>query len=113
MELKTLIPLIVGAVIAIIIIVWLLMNQKQRVIEWLKYAVSMAEAELGKKTGQLKLRLVYDWFVEKFPIFAAICPFGVFSAWVDEALKTLNDWIKSKNQISDYIQAKEPTVIDK
>ena len=73
--------------------VYLVCNQKTRVIEWLKIAVTEAEKLLGGGMGQLKLRKVYDWFVEKFPFLAAIIPFKVFSAWVDIALATMENWL--------------------
>ena len=78
-------------------------NQKKKVVEWLKYAVSMAEKELGEKTGQLKLRRVYDWFIEKFPFLSSLITFNHFSKWVDIAIKTLDNWIDSKNEIANYI----------
>lgn len=61
--------IISGVLLVLLIVASILLavNQKKKVIEWLKYAVSMAEKELGKDTGQLKLRRVYDWFIEKFP----------------------------------------------
>lgn len=61
-----------------------------RAIEWLKYAVAYAEQELGSGTGQLKLRTVYDLFIDKFPAFSTIVPFRLFSYWVDLAL----DWLR-------------------
>lgn len=109
MDWQMIIAIIVLALILILAIVYLIRNQKARVLEWLKYAVSMAETELGKKTGQLKLRLVYDWFIEKFPHFSAFLPFKIFSSWVDVALETLNSWLKSGNAISDYILTSELT----
>lgn len=84
-------------------------NQKKKVIEWLKYAVSMAEKELGEKTGPLKLRRVYDWFIEKFPSLSSLITFEHFSKWVDIAIDTLDDWISSKNQIAEYITEKKTT----
>ena len=47
--------------------------------EWLKYAVAMAEKELQSGTGQLKLRLVYQRFIETFPAIAKVVSFEVFS----------------------------------
>ena len=107
MDWATIIPIIVICIVALLTIIYLITNQKKRIIEWLKYAGSMAEKELGKNTGQLKLRLVYDWFVEKFPIVATVLPFKVFSAWVDVALNTMNGWIDSKGAIGNYIQTGE------
>lgn len=67
---------------------------------------------LGEKTGQLKLRLVYDWFVEKFPILATIVPFKVFSAWVDTALDTMKEWLEVNNKIGDYIKEDKNNGLD-
>lgn len=38
-------------------------KQLNKVREWLLYAVTKAEKELGGGTGQIKLRYVYDMFV--------------------------------------------------
>ena len=38
-------------------------EQRERVKEWLLWAVTEAEKELGSGTGQLKLRQVYDLFL--------------------------------------------------
>ncbi len=103
MEIRDIIALIIGAIILIIVIAYMIMQQRTKCLEWLKYAVSEAERLLGEKTGQLKLRFVYDWFCEKFGILAAIVPFRVFSAWVDVALETMRDWLESGNAIGDFI----------
>ena len=58
--------------------------------EWLKWAVAEAEKQLGSGTGQLKLRLVYDMAVEKFPWITKLVTFEEFAMWVDEALIWLN-----------------------
>ncbi len=65
-------------------------EQLDKVREWLLWAVTNAEKELGGGTGQLKLRQVYDLFVVRFPWLAKIVPFGVFSGLVDEALDKMN-----------------------
>ena len=103
MEIRDIIALIIGAIILIIVIAYMVTQQKSKCIEWLKYAVSEAERLLGEKTGQLKLRMVYDWFCEKFPVIASILPFKVFSAWVDVALQTMGKWLECGNKIGDYI----------
>lgn len=41
-------------------------KQLNKVREWLLYAVTKAEKELGGGTGQIKLRYVYDMFVARF-----------------------------------------------
>lgn len=103
MEIKDIIALIIGGVILVGFIAYMVINQRKKVIEWLKYAVCEAERILGEKTGQLKLRAVYDWFCEKFSVISAIVPFKVFSAWVDVALETMRKWLETGNAIGDYI----------
>ena len=102
MELADIIALAVGGVIAIGIVVYLVVNQKNKIIEWLEYAVVEAEKYLGDGTGQLKLRLVYDWFCQQFPVAAACFPFSVFSAWVDVALDAMKRMLTNP-QIKEYV----------
>ena len=104
MKLGEIIAACIGAGILVAVIVYIAANQKNKVLEWLKFAVSEAEKKLGSGTGQFKLHLVYDWFCEKFPIVAALLPFKVFSAWVDVALKTMKDWLNSNEKINWYIK---------
>lgn len=107
MQLHEAIALTVGVIILIIIAAYLITNQRSKVIEWLKAAVTEAEKELGEKTGQLKLRTVYDWFIQQFPIIASIVPFPVFSGWVDVALETMDEWIDKNKQVKAYVTGEE------
>lgn len=102
MQTNDIIALAVGGVILLGVIIYMIVNQRSKIIEWLKYAVAEAEKLLGSGTGQLKLRQVYDWFCDKFPVIAAVLPFGVFSAWVDIALETLDKWLDNGN-VAAYI----------
>lgn len=68
--------------------------------EWLRWAVTEAEIELGSGTGQLKLRRVYDKAVAKFPYIAWFIKFSTFSKWVDEAL----DWMKFQIENNEKIE---------
>ena len=68
-------------------------EQLLKVREWLLYAVSIAEDELGSGTGKLKLRMVYDMFLTKFPFLAKTIPFAVFSYLVDEALDEFKEMV--------------------
>ncbi len=104
MEIKDIIALTVGGVILILAVGYLVYNQKGKIIEWLKWAVVEAEKQLGGGTGQLKLRLVYDWFVQKFPVTATVFPFRVFSAWVDVAIETLRNWLETNRNVAGYIK---------
>lgn len=97
------IALAIGLIIGLIALIYLIINQKQKVIEWLKYAVAEAEKALGGGTGQLKLRLVYDWFVKQFPVVSAVAPFRVFSAWVDVALDTMKKWLEDNKNVANYV----------
>jgi len=106
MQTSDIIALIIGAAAGIGIIVYLIVNQKNKVIEWLKWAVAEAEKLLGGGTGQLKLRKVYDWFCEKFPVISAVLPFKVFSAWVDAALDVMNKWLETNGRIEVYVTGK-------
>lgn len=103
MELKDIIALIVGGIILIGVIIYLVVNKKNAIKEWLLHAVIEAEKELGDKTGQLKLHQVYDWFILQFPIMASILPFSVFSAWVDEALVTMRRILETNSEIRKYV----------
>lgn len=72
-------------------------EQLAKVREWLLYAVTEAERELGGGTGQLKLRSVYDMFVLRFPKLVALISFDLFSELVDEALVDMREMLE-KNQ---------------
>ena len=93
--------LIIGGIVAVFLIamtMWL-MGFKN----WLVWAVAEAEAVLGSKTGQLKLRYVYDLAVVRFPIMSKILPFGMFSKLVDAALDVMNDMITNNSSIAEAI----------
>ena len=79
-------------------------KQIAKVKEWLKYAVTLSEKELGGKTGQLKLRMVYDMFLSKFPAIAKVISFELFSSWVDESLDWLNKQLESNQAINTIVK---------
>lgn len=95
---------VVFIILLILIAVYGCMTGKVK--EWLKYAVCVAEQELGTGTGQLKLHKVYDMFVEKFPVFAKILPFSVFSSWVDLALEWMKEQLDKNATIKAVIEGK-------
>ena len=78
-------------------------KQMQIIKEWLLLAVIKAEKELGDGTGQVKLRFVYDMFIDKFRFVAMFISFSQFSDLVDLALITMKDMIANNNQIKEYI----------
>lgn len=63
--------------------------QIAKIKEWMLYAVTVAEKELGSGTGQIKLRMVFNMFVDKFPFTAKLVSFETFSQWVDDALSKM------------------------
>ena len=101
------IAIAVISAIAIKVYTWLKQptsDQLKNVKEWLLYAVAKAERELGSGTGQLKLRYVYNMFVEKFPAIAIFITFENFSKMVDEALDKFNELLKENTAINDYYE---------
>lgn len=79
-------------------------EQKEKVKEWLKWAVTEAERKLKGGTGALKLRMVYDMFVGKFPWVSRLLDFTTFSLWVDEALIWLNTQLSSNENVQKYVK---------
>ena len=78
-------------------------KQIENLKEWLKLAVTEAEAALGSGTGQLKLRDVYDMAVERFPWVGEFITFETFSTWVDEALEWMNNQLESNEKVKAYV----------
>ena len=81
--------------------------QIAKVKEWLLWAVAEAEKKFGEKTGQLKLRYVYDLFTARFAFVAKILTFEQFSALVDEALEKFNRMLESNEVMAAYINKGE------
>ena len=79
-------------------------EQISKVKEWLLYAVTAAEKELGLGTGQIKLRYVYDMFIAKFPYLVKVIPFETFSLLVDEALDKFRGMLDTNANLQTYIQ---------
>lgn len=73
--------------------------------EWLKYAVTLAEKELGSGTGQLKLRQVYNMAVTQFPWVVQLVDFEQFSKWVDEALDWMKKQIDANKAVDNYVNS--------
>ena len=74
--------------------------------EWLLLAVVQAEKELGGGTGQVKLRYVYNLFIEKFTWLSRILSFDVFSMLVDESLDKMRAMLKTNEDLQRYITKK-------
>ena len=82
-------------------------KQLGKIKEWLLYAVTMAERELGGGTGRLKLRYVYDWFLKTFPWLAKVVSFELFSSLVDEALEEMKRLMESNTAVSELVMGEQ------
>ena len=78
--------------------------QLAKVREWLLWAVTEAERELGGGTGKLKLRQVYDLFVTRFPWLARIVPFDLFSSLVDDALEDMREMLNTNKAVEALVK---------
>ena len=81
--------------------------QLDKVREWLLFAVTQAEKELGGGTGQIKLRYVYDMFVVKFPSLVKFISFETFSFMVDEALIKMRHLLQTNEKVGKYVEGNE------
>lgn len=101
-----------AALWAFMVVYDLLMNpskqQLANVTEWLLWAVTNAEKELGGGTGQLKLRQVYDMFLLRFPELVDRIPFDDFSQLVDTALITMRKMLGENTAVQSYVSGDEP-----
>lgn len=79
-------------------------EQVAKIKEWLLFAVVDAEREFGSGTGQIKLRYVYDMFINRFSWVAKVLPFPTFSAFVDEALKKMEAMLQDNANLQQYIE---------
>lgn len=82
-------------------------KQLAQVREWLLWAVTEAEKELGSGTGELKLRQVYDMFVTRFPWLAKVVSFTRFSQMVDEALEEMRELLAGNQAVSAFVNGVE------
>ena len=82
-------------------------EQLTKIQEWLLWAVTEAEKELGGGTGQLKLRYAYDLFISRFPDLAQFISFETFSSLVDEALVKMRYLLETNKNIEKYVEGNE------
>lgn len=78
-------------------------EQIAKIKQWLLLVVIQAERELGGGTGQLKLRYVYDLFINRFPVAAKIVSFEIFSTWVDEALEKMREMLRENKAVKEFV----------
>ena len=103
------ITLVVTILLGIFIVWFLKLGKAQQIkiiSEWLILAVIKAEKELGGGTGQVKLRFVYDLFIDKFKFMSMFITFQSFSLLVDGALVVMKEMVSNNNQVKEYIDKK-------
>ena len=101
--------LIVAILICILVAGFLKLGKDKQIKiinEWLLLAVIKAEKELGDGTGQVKLRYVYDLFIDKFRFASTFISFNQFSTLVDAALVIMREMVSNNDQIKNYISSK-------
>lgn len=81
--------------------------QIKKVKEWLLFACVTAEKELGGGTGQIKLRYVYDMFINKFPLVARVISFDTFSFWVDAALVEMRTILETNIEVQELVRGEK------
>jgi len=79
-------------------------QELKSVREWLLWAVADAEKRLGSGTGQLKLRYVYNMFIDRFAHLSTIITFDMFSGMVDNALDELRKLLDDNTNVNEYIE---------
>lgn len=78
-------------------------QQVTTIKEWLLWAVIEAEKEFKGGTGALKLRYVYNLFLERFPSLSSIIPFELFSLWVDEVLVQMKHLLETNEAVAKFV----------
>lgn len=104
--------LIVALIAVIVVVIALIVkffnmptqDQVKTLKEWLVWACMQAEKDLGQKTGKLKLRMVYDMFLTKFPWLAKVITFEQFSKYVDEALERFKKMLESNVAVQAIVE---------
>ena len=106
-------PVILALIAVLVVVIYAIYKftkqpkeeQLNKIREWLLYAVTAAQKQFGSGTGQIKLRYVYDKFLTKFPTFATIVSFELFSNLVDEALVKFKEILETNKKIQNYIES--------
>ena len=79
-------------------------KQIEMIKQWLIFIVIEAEKQLGSGTGAVKLRFVYDKFINRFKFMSKLITFETFSQLVDESLKIMREMIQNNPNIAAYIE---------
>lgn len=94
---------LIAVVATVGLIKFFIFKDKESATKWLLYAVLEAEKEFGSKTGQIKLRYVYDWFIKTYPFLSKFISFKEFGEMVDTSLEDMRHLINTNTAIFDYV----------
>jgi hypothetical protein len=97
---------ITGVVLIAVVAIVFIIKQPKKVKEWLLWAVIQAETTLGGGTGQVKLRAVYDLFVERYKVISFLVSFETFSKWVDVALEEMRVMLENNENVKALVSKK-------
>lgn len=101
------IGVITAVIIIAVVLIIIAVKQPKKVKEWLLWAVIQAETTLGGGTGQVKLRAVYDLFVERYKFISFLVSFETFSKWVDVALDEMRVMLENNVNVKAIIESKK------
>ena len=101
------IGVITAVIIIAVVLIVIAIKQPRKVKEWLLWAVIQAETTLGGGTGQVKLRAVYDLFVERYKFISFLVSFETFSKWVDVALDEMRVMLENNVNVKAIIENKK------
>jgi len=82
-------------------------KQIEQVKSWLLYGVTFAEKELGSSVGKIKLHMVYDMFITRFPVISKLVTFNMFSLLVDQALIEMRDMLNSNKAAKELVNGEQ------
>lgn len=98
------IGVVTAVIIVAVVLIVLAIKQPKKVKEWLLWAVIQAETTLGGGTGQVKLRAVYDLFVERYKVISFLVSFDTFSKWVDVALDEMRVMLENNVNVKAIVE---------
>ena len=79
----------------------------KKVSAWLRYAVTEAEKALGSGTGELKLVMVYDMFIGRFPMVKVFMSYTTFKYLVEKALVWMRTILGENIKVEAYVKGPE------
>ena len=98
---------IVAVVVVLLVLTVLALCGFKNAKEWLLYAVTEAETDLGSGTGVLKLHTVYNAFLAKFPVMKLLIPYPIFTKMVNKALADMKKIAATSPAVQNYIEGEK------